>query len=258
MKTLLVASVLSACVLTASSAFAWGNDCEYTRDIKREVSLVKSMQLNVVAGAGELDIKGDDDRDVVLIEAKLCAEDESQLADMDVASKLKGDVLHLKTEFAKSKFWGSGSDGAYIDLTVHVPAGARLDVADSSGEARVAGVESLKMVDSSGELAIEDISGDVRVKDSSGALNIKHVDGSVWVTDSSGTIKVRDVSGDFTVEVDSSGSIEAEEVGGNVLVRTDSSGAIDVSDIGGNFSVGNDSSGGIYHKNVAGEVSLPN
>jgi len=262
MKTLIAnstvaVSMIMASILAAVPALAWSADCEYSREIKREVNLTEARKLNVVAGAGALEIKGDKSRETVSIDARLCASEESQLADMDVSSEFKGDVMYLKTEFAKDKLWSTGKNNVYIDLTVYVPVTAELDVTDSSGEARIKEVKSLTMVDSSGELKIKDVAGDVRVIDSSGALKIKDIAGSVWVTDSSGAIEVRGVTGDFTVEVDSSGPIEAESVSGNVLVKTDSSGAIDVKDVGGNFTVGNDSSGGIYYKNVAGEVRLP-
>lgn len=257
MKKLLVGLAVSATIVATSPAFAWGNDCEYSRDVERELSLSESLQLNVVAGAGGLEVKGVS-RDSVFVEAKLCAKTESQLSDMDITSILKGDVMHIETQLAKGRLWGTGSEGSYINLTVYVPKNAKLDVTDSSGEARIEGVESLIMVDSSGELTIKDISGEVRVNDSSGSLTIKQVGGNVWVTDSSGAIKARDITGDFTVEVDSSGGIEVARVDGSVLIRTDSSGGIEVNDIGGNFTVGNDSSGGIHHNNVAGEISLPN
>ena len=81
---LAVASVLMSPFVISSSAFAWGDECEYTRDIERELSLSDSVLLNVVAGEGKLEIVGDADRKTGLIEAKLCAEHESHLADTDV------------------------------------------------------------------------------------------------------------------------------------------------------------------------------
>lgn len=256
MKMLLIGLAVLSSMSAMSPVLAWGNDCEYSREIKREVSLAESRQLNVVAGAGVLEIKGSDGRDTVLIDATLCAKSESQLADMNVAFELNSDRALIKTEFAINKLWGAGSQGSYIDLMLYVPSNVELDVIDSSGAATVEGVGSLVMVDSSGELAVDGVAGDVSVEDSSGSLEIKRVRGRVLVTDGSGSINVSDIVGDFIVEADGSGSIEAKRVNGNVLVRADGSGSINVSDLGGSFTVGNDSSGGIYHKNVAGKVSL--
>jgi hypothetical protein len=253
-----VAAAVASSLILSSPALAWGDECEFSRDVERELSLSDSLLLTVVAGAGKLEIIGEADRQTVLIDAKLCAEREKQLADMDVGSELKGDVTHIQTRFAKGRLWGSDSDGAYIDLTLYVPVEAKLDVTDSSGKASIEGVASLVMVDSSGQLVIEDVSGNVTVEDSSGSLKIKRVDGDVSVTDSSGSITVAYVAGNFTVEADSSGSIDAEYVKGNVLVRRDSSGSINANQVGGDFTVVEDSSGGIEHKDIAGKVSLPN
>ncbi len=258
MKLLLVALTVFLSILAISPAFAWGSDCEYSREIRREVNLGASRQLNVIAGAGVLEIKGDEGRATVLIEAKLCAKSESILADMTVGSQLDDDVMHLKTEFANRGFWGTDSEGAHIDLIVYVPHDVELDVVDSSGKASVEGVGSLAMIDSSGELIINGVSGDVRIKDSSGELKINNVVGSVWVTDGSGAIKVRAIAGNLTVESDGSGAIMVERVKGKVLVNADGSGSIDVVDVGGSFTVKNDSSGGIHHQNIAGDVRLPN
>jgi hypothetical protein len=258
MKVLIVVVTGLLGLSMGPAAFAWGDDCEYSRVVKREVNLNGSMLLNVEAGPGKLMIEGNDERKTALIDAKLCAETEAQLADMNVATEFNGDAVMFKTEHAKGMLWNKLSEGSYIDLSLYVPAGAKMDVVDTSGAAHVEGIASLDMIDSSGQLTIGDVNGDVIVKDSSGSLSIEGVGGSVWVTDSSGSIDVRDVIGDFTVEVDSSGSIEAKHVDGNVLVRVDSSGSIDVSDVGGDFTVGQDSSGGIDHQNVVGRVSLPN
>lgn len=253
----ILVSILVSPLVISSSALARGDDCEFTRDIKRELSVSDSSLLTVVAGAGKLEIVGDADRKTVLIEAKLCAERESQLADMDVSSELKSDITYVKTKFAEGMLWGADSDDAYIDLTLHVPVNAKLDVTDSSGMASVVRAASLVMVDSSGELVIEDIDGNVIVEDSSGSLRINRVNGDVSVTDSSGSIKTSYVAGNFTVEVDSSGSISAEYIKGSVLVRSDRSGSINVNKVGGEFTVLEDSSGGIEHKDVAGKVSVP-
>lgn len=257
MKELLGGLVISSLLMSSAQAFSWGNDCEYSRDLDRELSLNSIRHIYVEAGAGSLEIRGDDSLDSVMIDAKLCAEEEAQLAEMDVLSELKGKALYIETDLARGDFWNRNSDGAYIDLIVRVPADSQMDVKDSSGAAEIRDVASLLMVDSSGELIIEDIAGDVRVTDSSGAVSIEQIAGNVSVTDSSGSIAVYEVTGDFTVEVDSSGGIEAEQIGGNVLVKTDSSGSIDVNQVAGNFTVRQDSSGGIYHKNVGGRVSLP-
>ena len=93
------------------------------------------------------------------------------------------------------------------------------------------------MGDSSGDLEIDN-AGSVRVRDSSGDVGIGHVKGDVEVmADSSGDIEVRQVDGSVKIEQDSSGGIRVEDVRGNVTVDSDSSGDIYAGRVRGDFTV---------------------
>ena len=249
-------AVMMVCGAFANSAFAWGDKCKHEREIETSVAMQSASKLYVEAGAGELHIEGEN-RDDVLIRAKLCADDEEVLAKMDVRSEVDGGSARIRTEFPQRGWLGNSDYQASIDLELVVPKSMQLDVEDSSGEASVENVASLSMKDSSGELEISDIAGDVSVLDSSGRLSIKAVGGNVDVTDSSGGMYVSKVKGDFVVDADSSGEIEVSDVGRSVLIKQDSSGAIEVDGVGGDFSVLADTSGGIRYDNVGGKVSLP-
>lgn len=247
---ILVASLFS------NSVLAWGS-CKYEREIEREVSLGEAQKIEVDAGAGSLEIEGED-RDSIMIRARLCSDDEEALAKMDVAFAVESNAAYLRTEFPE-KAWLSGADRqAKIDLILAVPDNLPMSVADSSGEASVKKVASLKMVDSSGELMIKEVAGDLAVVDSSGELTIKDIGGDAQVTDSSGAIIIKNVQGGVVIEADSSGGIAIDNVKQNVLIKRDSSGGISVSSVGGDFSVNADTSGGIDYDDVAGKVSLPN
>lgn len=249
-------SLLLVSLFAASSAIAGG--CEYSKKVSRTLDLGGIKQIQVDAGAGSLEIKGVQGLNEIVIDAKVCASEQDLLDKSDVEEKITSGRAEIYTEIAKdSSSLSWGSDYAYIDLELKVPMDANLVVRDSSGEAIVEKVADLDMKDSSGELTIREISGNVTVKDSSGALNIEDIGGDVTVTDSSGGIYISDVKQGVLVLADSSGSIEAKRVGKDVHVRADSSGSISVKDVGGDFVVGRDSSGGIHYKRVAGKVSLP-
>lgn len=264
-KRVLISSVIF--FVTPSMALAWswddlwpwGSDndaCKYSRELKSEIAFANDGLLKVAAGAGMLDIQGDN-TDVIQIEATLCSSDKDVLAQLDVIDKVEGDDLLIRTDIPKdSSGWTQAQ--SKIDLKLIVPKEARLDVWDSSGSAGVSNVASLEMVDSSGSLEIESIAGDVNVRDSSGSIEIETVGGDVQVSDSSGSIDVSDVEGNFTVLVDSSGSIEGRRISKDMIVKVDSSGSIRARQVGGDFIVEQDGSGGIRHEDVAGTVSLPN
>ncbi len=239
-------------------AKAMAYDCEYQRDQNTQLTLNGTRNIEVQAGAGELKIIGEKGRTDISIQADLCSSDEEMLAEMSVGAKVDGDTAYLGTKFPKKPTMSWGDYYARINLTLLVPENAVLDVEDSSGAALIRDVAELKIKDSSGELEIERISGDVDVIDSSGALTLKKIKGNAKITDSSGGIYASDVALDLIVRADSSGEIDAKRIGQNVLVKRDSSGAINVKNVGGDFTVERDGSGGINYKNVVGNVNLPN
>lgn len=245
-------------IVAFASNTALAGGCDYSRDIERTVEIGSVNLIEVEAGAGYLKIKGESGRKDVLIEARLCSSDEDMLEKMDVVADLSSDSAHFETKYPNQSQWGNSWSSASIDLTMTVPADLAMDVEDSSGEARVDNVASLKMTDSSGELRIRNIAGDLSVRDSSGEMDLKKIGGNVEITDSSGGIYASDIKGNLRVLADSSGAIEARRVAKNVVVERDSSGAIDVVDVGGDFTVEKDSTGGIHYDNVDGKVSLPN
>lgn len=253
---MLASSVSIACLAINSTAIAGFGHCKYSSDVERNVSADNINFLNVVAGAGDLEIVGEN-RDTIGIEARLCSNDKDALKKMTVSDKLNGNEITIETEFPDGSYWGNDNQMS-IDLVLTIPNEMILDVKDSSGSVDIKNVAALEIIDSSGELEIEDIAGDVTVVDSSGSMSIESVDGNVTITDSSGGIEVKMVEKDVIVEVDSSGAIETAHIKGNVLIKVDSSGSITADNIGGNFTVGKDSSGGIKYNKVSGQVSLPN
>ncbi len=253
MKRLNLVTVVLPTILlmTFPTHAAW--NCSEERSIDTEFDIGALNNIRVSAGAGELSIKGGGETGTVGVVAKLCASDDSVLAGMDVKTQVDGEFAVIETLFPTKR---SGHYSATIDLTLIVPTDSKLDVKDSSGDLRIKDVAALRLIDSSGEISVKNVPGEVVLTDSSGAIKIKGI-GSAEVTDSSGDIEVRDVSRDFTVNVDSSGDIEVQGIGGNVLVRVDSSGSIEVDDVNGDFTVEKDGSGEIRYDNVKGEVTIP-
>lgn len=229
-------------------------DCKYTRDIVRELPANSIQELQVRAGAGTLSIMGEASNEI-RIEAKVCADKESDLDKMEIKVQTFSDSVLIETEIPGSG-WGD-NDRKGIDLHMRVPARLKLDVEDSSGSAKVSGVSSLEIEDSSGSLTIKNIAGDVDVKDSSGSVSFENIDGGVVIKDSSGSINASNVAQDFHVKADSSGSINASNIGGSVIVDRDSSGSINANNVEGDFVVKLDGSGSINYQNVKGNVDIP-
>jgi len=77
-----------------------------------------------------------------------------------------------------------------------------LDIIDSSGEITLEEVsadsllaQSIKIIDHSGGLVMNDIEGNLELKDKSGGISIKNIQGNVQVRDRSGGIDIKEIDG---------------------------------------------------------------
>lgn len=278
MTPAIVAAMVLAMIAVLGTADVLAEDCRHERVVEETLDLEDAELLQIRARAGELEIAGGTRREAV-IEARLCASSEELLEQIEVVieggERALVEVLMPDTGSTSWMNWGSNRY-AYADLDIVVPAELALDVKDSSGPAVIEDVGPLEMQDSSGELIIRKVRGDLSVSDSSGDLIVEQVEGNVTLTDSSGDMDVRNVSGDVLVRSDSSGDVSLESIQGQAVVREDSSGDIRFRDVGplalverdssgsiradgvaGDFRVERDSSGRISHSGVQGTVDIP-
>jgi len=226
----------------------------------------------ITAGAGELRVRGERGRAQLQADGQACGSSQAVLDQIQLESRREGATLIIKTVLPE----GGVSDGyARLDLTVVLPDNLEVSIEDSSGPFALQNVRSAVLTDSSGDLEIRDIAGDLTVTDSSGQIEIARVGGNLSVNDGSGDLAIDEVRGEVRIPVDSSGNIRIRRAGsvhivtdssgdisiaqvlGDVLVDNDSSGDIAVTQVGGKFTVSNDGSGSIRQQNVAGAVSLP-
>jgi hypothetical protein len=208
------------------------------------------------ARAGSLRVSGRPGTDEVVVTGTACVSDRNLLGDVRLVAARRGDTVHVEVQMSDQDSWGWGRRHASLNLVVEVPEGLAVDVRDTSGDATLSGLASLRVEDSSGDLEVRQVKGDVTVADSSGGLVVEEVGGAVRLRDSSGEIRIRNV-GSLVIDSDGSGGIDVRGVKGNVLVRDDGSGGIDVDDVGGDFTVDDDGSGGIRHAGVKGRVRVP-
>ena len=261
---LLLPLALAAFALPAA---AWDDDCGAVADRQAAVDAAGAERIEIVAAAGDLDVRGVSGTRVDAT-GHACARDDEDLARVQLRALREGAVVRVVADIPRDV------DDAWLDLRVDLPEGVPVRITDSSGDVRVRHVNALDLRDSSGDIEIEDVPGDVSVEDSSGDVEIGNAPGNITLEDSSGEIHlsrigdahvVSDSSGDIRIseasavriDVDSSGEIVCRDVTGNVSIGEDSSGSIDVNGVGGDFTVDSDGSGEIDYTNVAGKVSVP-
>lgn len=267
---LLLIGVLASAASMASRADA----CKYSAKREAAIDVQGAKRVAISARAGSLSIEGVPSAARVEASGLACASSEKLLEQVLIETKREGDVLHVDVRIpdldsesnSESKGesrqddgeWGKHQEDRYasLDIRVAVPEKLPVTAIDSSGEAGVRHVASLDMTDSSGELRIEDVAGDVAVRDSSGELTLRKIGGNVELNDSSGDVRIEQVGKSVKVEVDSSGDLEIRDVKGSVQIEQDSSGDIRVGDVTGGVSIGSDGSGGVDVYRVGGAFSL--
>ena len=261
-------ALLAAGALPAMAAA----ECAKQADRKLQLDASGATKIMISAGAGDLRIKGENGRNQLAAEGKACASNQELLEKIQLEGRREGDTLIVKAVLPETEgFLGY----ARLDLSIALPDGIELKVADSSGDARIENVRAMTLADSSGDLEIIGVRGDLSVTDSSGDLEIEQVGGNITLTDSSGDIELEEVKGKVKIDVDSSGGIRIDKAGsvhiltdssgdigidnvqGDVLIDADSSGDIEVANVRGKLTVGADSSGSIRQRNVMGAVSVP-
>ena len=124
------------CLVLAGSLFsplAMADDCRYSRDINFDVALQDLARLTIDVGAGELNVTGTSQSDMISVRAVACADSQNKLDDLDLTQDSRGDRLEITSETGDSD-WGSvnwfGSTYAYIDVNIAIPAGLVIDIED--------------------------------------------------------------------------------------------------------------------------------
>lgn len=151
-----------------------------------------------------------------------------------------------------------------IDFEVVVPAGAILNVRDTSGKIEISDITSaVEVHDTSGTLVVRHIQGPLTIDKESGDVRVQDVSGATTLTSRSGQLQFLRVgelnvtASDGNLDVTDAGPARLVNKGGNIRVSNvngsihidDDSGEIQVSQIGGDVSIG-DSSGQIRASHV--------
>lgn len=207
--------------------------------------------VEVHALAGSLAIHGDGGSGEVRVKGIACARHQRDLGGIQVTTRVEGDRVVVEAVVPQA----ASRRGARLDLTLEVPAGARLRVEDASGDTRIDRVAAVDVDDGSGDLLVDHVTGEVSIHDQSGDVVVDGA-GAVRIDDDSGDLLMRNVAA-VTVVDDGSGDISISTVAGDVNILDDGSGDIEVMSVGGGLTVEHDGSGDIDYTAVAGAVDVP-
>lgn len=250
-----VESVAHAGVL-GKAAPATQSRCRYEAERSLSVSASSEDILRLDAGSGSLEVMGVAGLTEIRAMARACASDEDYLDDLRLTSDRRGNEVFIDTHYPDVGGFGWGNRYARLDLRIEVPEAMGAEILDSSGELRVGNLGALRVDDSSGEMEIFSIQGDVFIDDGSGEIALWDVTGDVEIDDGSGEMTLEGIGGMLVLR-DGSGEIEIRDVEGTVRVLDDGSGDIKVDGVGGDLIVEDDGSGDIDFRDVQGRVDIP-
>jgi len=259
MQLAIIAIILMNVAALTSTARA--NECEHSAERKGQLDAAGAKRIEIKARAGNLRITGEKGGGVVA-SGMACASSEKVLEGIQLLTRRDGDGLLVEVVMPDRETMEGGGGGLFgsnyasLDLTVRVPDNVPLVVTDSSGDAEITSVASADVTDSSGELRIRDVPGNLRVRDSSGEIILRNIGGNLELQDSSGDVRVSDVAGNVEVSVDSSGDLDIERVKRDVVIGQDSSGSIVIADVDGSVRIDHDGSGDVDVRRVKGKFTL--
>ncbi len=230
--------------------------CKEEKTITHSFDADEISLLWVNALAGSLEINGHN-VNTVTVNARVCTNELKYLEQMTIDVDETGGQLDL-TVIIPYKNIDWDADYAFMDLEIMVPKNLSVKLKDSSGNLVVRDVNLNSVNDTSGDIRLTKIHGDLEINDSSGDIYVRETIGNVTIHDSSGRIDVRDVTGDVVIPRDSSGDIDIDTVTGQVIIERDSSGSIRIKNVTKDVVIHNDSSGDIRISLVQGSVRIGN
>ncbi len=248
---------LAALIAAATHAGSLDGDCQEFAERSAIQSARGVTRVVIIGGAGFLHIEGRASATEIRATGRACAPIEELLVGTRLSATRSGSTVTIEAAVPKQEH-SLFASAPRLDFTVTLPAGIAIDVADTSGDIDISNVSAARVIDTTGPIGIQKVSGNLTVRTTSGAIDIEDVSGDVHVpSDSSGNIRIERASGSVRIDEDGSGSIVVRNVKRNVLIASDGSGAVTVSDVGGDFTLGSKGSGSVSYERVSGRVSIP-
>lgn len=252
------ATVVAGAVLffAAGVSAGWFENCDEKAPRRVATPASGITKIIVEARAGSLEVTGRQGTSEVVAAGTACSSDEDFVKEMNLRMRRSGTELYVEA-IIPQRGHNFFPFEARLDFEVTVPAGIPIAVHDSSGWMKITNVGQASIDDSSGEIQIRGVRGNLDVHDSSGAVEIEDVSGDVTIEDGSGAMTIERVGGAVHVEDDGSGAIAIRNVKRDVTIDEDGSGGVLVADVGGNFTVRRKGSGHVEYERISGRVSVP-
>lgn len=149
---------------------------------------------------------------------------------------------------------GRDNDGLelYVDVTVRVPAGARLEVFHGGGEIQASDVVADLHLDSHvGSIVVRDVEGELFADTGSGGIEAIRVRGDVTADTGSGSVRLEEVRGEEILADTGSGTITMIDVEGDDITADTGSGGVALDRVRSRSLLVDTGSGGVSARDIA-------
>jgi hypothetical protein len=131
--------VIASLLALPGTAGAWGSDCKFTADRTASLDTRGVERVEIFARAGDLTVKPATGA-MLSASGRACASSEKYLEQTQIKLRRDGNVLQVQVQVPED-MQGIGIFYASLDLIVAVPATLPVEITDSSGQVKIAGVQ---------------------------------------------------------------------------------------------------------------------
>ena len=273
MKTVVALGVIAAVAggAAAVAAASWYEEME-----QKTISVEGEKLLVIITKSGDILVTGEDGRDEISLRLvkKVKADDAEEaekLASMMELEVTRDDtVLRISTEYPRQgrekrsllSYLFDRYPKMKMELVLLVPAELALEVETASGDVAVEEMQGeIDITAASGDIKVENAGGNVIVHVASGDIDVTGMGGSAKLVSASGDVEGRDIAGECIVNT-ASGDIELSNLDGDLEMRPvtgdasiDGVGSVDYSGMSGSGRFV-DVRGGVTASAASGDLLL--
>ena len=181
-----------------------------------------------ITNDGDLAVEGQGQTGEIAVDFKLWSSHENSDHDEEANNAFHVELRELDAGRAQATAWledDAAQDGYWVGIEVRMPDRIGVDADIDNGDVAIQQVGALSLVQGAGDVAVQDVAGDVSVDDQEGDLVVQRVGGNAEVRDGDGDLVVQDVGGDLDLW-DGAGDTVIGEVGGRTDIHESGSGEL--------------------------------
>jgi DUF4097 and DUF4098 domain-containing protein YvlB len=211
-----------------------------------EFPCLQPVTVSVRLGGGGVDVLAEE-RDTATVDVSPNPHDDSAAAREAAANtvvELRGDTLVVEAPNITGGWLFRRVPR--LRVTIRIPLDCTLAIKVASADVRCRGrYAAASLTTASGDLHLDEVTGDVTITTASGDTNVERAGGQVKVGGASGDVRVGQAGGDVSAH-SASGDLEVAQAGGSVQATTAS----------GDIRVGSASRGTVRVNTASGDVSV--